>query len=86
MENMLDRRTDLLKETFLRVRKHIKTSFKNTDPYRKVKMSDEEALYEYMNLDPEVKESLRMEMPEVWGKYEEKILELGGKYDTRRIV
>ncbi len=74
MKNMMDRRTDLLKETILRMKGHVHETFKNTDPYREVKMSDEEAVAQYMSFDPQVKEQFRTQSPKAYGEYEADIL------------
>lgn len=74
MKNLLDRRTDLLKETILRMKSHVHETFGKEDPYRMVKMSDEEAVAQFMSFDPEVKEQFRTESPEAYGSYEADIL------------
>lgn len=76
MKSLLDRRTDLLKETILRMKGHVHEVFKDTDPYRKVKMSDEEAVAQFMSFDPEVKEQFRIQSPEAFSEYERKIDEI----------
>ncbi len=75
-KSLLDRRTDLLKDTILRMKGYVHETFGKTDPYRQVKMSDEEAVAEYMSFGPQVKEQFRTQSSEAYGNYETKILRI----------
>ena len=76
MKSMLDRRTDLLKATILRMRGHVHETFKKTDPYRMVKMSDDDILAQYSQLDPMVAEQLRQTVPENMARLEKKVSDI----------
>ena len=75
MENgIMDIQADLLKEAIRDTTNHIRGMFKDKKPFRKVPMSDDEQLQEYLGLDPRVTEQLR-QMPG-WNEHESKMRQL----------
>jgi len=82
MLNKMDRITSLVKERLYRISGEIGKQYKNTDPYRKVKMTDEESVAQYMSFDPEVKEQFRTQSPEAYASYESKIQKIMEGYNA----
>lgn len=75
-ENRFDIVTDMVKERFRLASKEAQKMFKNTNPYRQEKMSDDEILQKYLSLDPQVAQALQNSMPDFWIQYENRMKEL----------
>lgn len=75
-ENRFDIVTDMVKERFRLASKEAQKMFKNTNPYRQEKMSDDDIVSKYQSLDPRVIDALRTSMPDFWQQYEAKVNKL----------
>lgn len=75
-KNIFDLAVDLLKERHGKAKALIEERFKGTKPYRQEKISADDAITEYMNLDPRVAEQLRQTAPREFNTYEMKMQDL----------
>ncbi len=72
--SFIDTYVDELKLTMQSIRIETQAMFRGKQPFRKEPMSDEEAVAQYMLLDPEVKERFRTQSPEASDRLEDDML------------
>ena len=75
---MLDIAADMLKSDLQGIKSFIQATHKGEVPFRKVKQSNEDAIAQFLSLDPQVKQEHAQQNPEAWSQYVQKIQELMG--------
>lgn len=79
-KNIFDLASDMLKTRLDNAFAIMKVEYKGKDPYRQEKVEPVDQLYEFNQISQEVKEQLRLEMPEVFNKYEQEMLTIQRRY------
>ena len=78
--------TDLLKEAMVDVRTELKDMFKGTRPFRKVKVSGRERLFNYEQIPQQIKMQFHQQFPQEFALLEQDINKLKEKYYGRTVV
>jgi hypothetical protein len=72
-ENRMDRIMDMIKTRLTSVNTEIVKQFKNTNPYRMVKVSDEERITKYLSITPDMDLELSQQLGQVYQNYKLKM-------------
>jgi len=82
-KNIFDIASDLLKTRLDNASVLMSKQFKGKDPYRQEKVEPVEQLYEFNQIPDEVKQQLRIQMPQVYNKYEQDMNKIQERYNGR---
>ena len=82
-KSIFDLASDILKERLDSAFKVMSEQYKGKDPYRQEKVEPVEQLYEFNQIPDEVKQQLRIQMPQVYNKYEQDMNKIQERYNGR---
>ncbi len=72
-QGRFDRVLNKIESRITRVSNKISGEFVKKPPFDTEKLTPDMAIKQYLNLDPRVIETMKMQMPEQWAEYEAKI-------------